>query len=310
MTETIRLRYLAEVNPSTPEFDRVAADKDVLFMPLESIWADARLDVTRTRLKAEAATGYVRFRPGDVLCPKVTPTFQAGRSAYLGTLPDGLTAGAATTEIHVVRARAGISDPRFLRYGLMSKNFLEEGVSRFQGVAGLQRVPGDFLRDLRLADFPLEEQRRIADFLDDQVTRIDAAITLRRSQLALVAERQGSAIDAALLTEGTPVAPLGILAMLQTGMALNIEEAKPNGVLRPYLRVANVKADRLDLSEVKEVTVTAQELRRHSLRPGDVLMTEGGDLDKLARGTVLARGGGWRSSSESCLCGSPPTRCA
>jgi len=34
---------------------------------------------------------------------------------------------------------------------------------------------------------------------------------------------------------------------------------------------------------------------RCSLRPGDVLMTEGGDLDKLGRGTV------WRGEIEGCL---------
>ena len=159
-------------------------------MPLETVWADQRLDTTRRRVKADVATGYVRFQSGDILCPKVTPTFQAGRSAIMANIPRGF--GAATTEVHVVRSKPDRSDPRFVRYALLSKRFLEEGVSRFQGVAGLQRVPDSYLRDFHVKNEPLEEQRRIADFLDDQVTRIDQAIQLRQQQIDLVHEHQAS----------------------------------------------------------------------------------------------------------------------
>ncbi|MGB7979866.1 MAG: restriction endonuclease subunit S [Candidatus Nanopelagicales bacterium] len=183
---TARLRFLAEVNPATPEFDRLSDLDEVTFMPLETVWADARLDTSRTRPRGEVAGGYVRFRDGDVLCPKVTPTFQAGRTALVRELCNGL--GAATTEVHVIRARTGLADPRFVRYLLLTKAFLEEGVSRFQGVAGLQRVPDDYLRDLRVESLGLEQQRRVADFLDDQTTRIDHIIAARQQQAALLGE--------------------------------------------------------------------------------------------------------------------------
>ncbi|MEV4462565.1 hypothetical protein AB0J51_02970 [Micromonospora echinofusca] len=183
MTAMIRLRRLAQINPPTPAFDRLVEDSEVTFMPLETVWADQRLDVSRVRSKATVAAGYVRFQAADVLCPKVTPTFQAGRSALIPELPSGV--GAASTEVHVVRAHPGIADPRFVRYALLTKPFLEEGVSRFQGVAGLQRVPDDFLREFSVIDFTLEEQQRIADFLDDQVFRIDNIIEARRRQTDL-----------------------------------------------------------------------------------------------------------------------------
>jgi type I restriction enzyme S subunit len=62
----------------------------------------------------------------------------------------------------------------------------------------------------------------------------------------------------------------------------------------PYLRVANVQAGYLDLSEIKEIEIERAQLERFSLRSGDVLMNEGGDFDKLGRGTV------WRGQITPC----------
>ena len=63
----------------------------------------------------------------------------------------------------------------------------------------------------------------------------------------------------------------------------------------PYLRVANVQVGYVDLSEVKTVEVERDAVVRHSLCAGDVLMTEGGDLDKLGRGAL------WFGSVDPCL---------
>jgi type I restriction enzyme S subunit len=56
----------------------------------------------------------------------------------------------------------------------------------------------------------------------------------------------------------------------------------------PYLRVANVKDGYLDLSSVYEIEGTSSEIGRLRLRGGDLLLTEGGDPDKLGRGCVWA----------------------
>lgn len=184
--EFVPLRRISLLNPPVPEFDSLPPDAQVTFAPLEVVWADQRLDLSRTRPLAEVRTGYTRFQQDDVLIPKVTPTHQAGRSAIARPLPNGV--GAGTTELHVLRAIPGLADPRWLRYAALSKRFLEEGEAAFQGVAGLQRVPGEFVQDFRVADLPVEEQRRIAGFLDDQVTRIDNIIQARQEQARLLGE--------------------------------------------------------------------------------------------------------------------------
>jgi|SRR5208337_2949586 len=63
----------------------------------------------------------------------------------------------------------------------------------------------------------------------------------------------------------------------------------------PYLRVANVKDGYLSLSDVYEIEATEAEIARCMLRAGDLLLTEGGDPDKLGRGTF------WQSQIAECI---------
>jgi type I restriction enzyme S subunit len=59
--------------------------------------------------------------------------------------------------------------------------------------------------------------------------------------------------------------------------------------MRPYLRVANVHEDRLDLTDVKCMNFTPAEFETFALRPGDVLLNEGQAPDLLGR-PALYRG--------------------
>lgn len=61
------------------------------------------------------------------------------------------------------------------------------------------------------------------------------------------------------------------------------------------MRVANVKDGHLDLSEVKTIAVKRNEVEKYRLLPGDLLMTEGGDPDKLGRSAL------WSGEIETCL---------
>ena len=90
------------------------------------------------------------------------------------------------------------------------------------------------------------------------------------------------------------VFPLGTVADIQTGLALG-KKSNNEMVRLPYLRVANVQDGYLDLSEIKEVEIERSLVDRYSLRCGDVLLTEGGDFDKLGRGYI------WNNEVPNCL---------
>ena len=55
----------------------------------------------------------------------------------------------------------------------------------------------------------------------------------------------------------------------------------------PYMAVSNVKEGFIDWTTVKTIEATEQEISQYRLLPDDVLMTEGGDPDKLGRGAII-----------------------
>ncbi|WP_265442784.1 hypothetical protein [Flexivirga meconopsidis] len=268
MTDTVRVRELAEVNPSVPEFESLPADSDVTFVPLEAVWPASRLDLSRARPKSEVSTGYVRFRDGDVLVPKVTPTFQAARSALAVGVPT--TVGAASTEVHIVRPRPG-NDPRYVTYGFHTEQFLGEGVSAFQGVAGLQRVPDLFLRDFRIRRRSLEEQRQIADFLDDQVARIDEIVRLREEQIGSLRMRLQTLVDQDFQSEETdPKASL--LLRVTPGYAFPSEGFSHDAEDVRLLRGVNVGVGELNWEDSVHWAAPTASLKPFNLHAGDVVM--------------------------------------
>lgn len=76
------------------------------------------------------------------------------------------------------------------------------------------------------------------------------------------------------------------LAQIRSGVAKNSNVSVNDPVLVHYLRVANVQDGFLELSEMSKIEISRDDLKRHAVLPGDVLMNEGGDLDKLGRGSL------------------------
>ena len=82
-------------------------------------------------------------------------------------------------------------DSRFWFYALSSID-----LSEFSPSGPLPYVTDGQVRDLQIPMPPLEEQRRIADFLDTETARLDALLAARSTQRARHAERHVAAIDA------------------------------------------------------------------------------------------------------------------
>jgi len=91
------------------------------------------------------------------------------------------------------------------------------------------------------------------------------------------------------------VIQLSQIADISSGLTLGKTHSGPNTIELPYLRVANVQDGYLDLSDVTMIRVPNSFIAKYQLLVGDVLMNEGGDFDKLGRGTV------WRGEIDICL---------
>ncbi len=97
------------------------------------------------------------------------------------------------------------------------------------------------------------------------------------------------------LPEGWVWANLDLLADVRSGVIKGRDLSRFETIEVPYLRVANVQAGYLDLSEIKTIRIKRNELENYRLMPNDILYTEGGDRDKLGRGTV------WRGDIDPCI---------
>ncbi|MFD0857219.1 restriction endonuclease subunit S [Actinomadura adrarensis] len=188
---SVRLRRIAQINPQTSAFDRLGDDAELTFLPMEAVWPGGRIDISQRRTKAAVSTGYTRFQNGDVLVPKITPTFEAARSVLVNDLHGGV--GAGTTELHILRPEGDV-DGRFLLYVTNTHEFLKLGEAEMYGVAGQKRVPDAFIRDFCVELPDLESQRRIADFLDAETAHIDHFAQANNRLLDRLAERRVAAV--------------------------------------------------------------------------------------------------------------------
>lgn len=223
----------------------------------------------------------------------------------------GLT-GIATETMGVsqditVLSASDLADPFYLCRILMRHATLLRRRSRGTTIQGVSR---EDVASLPVLLPPLPEQRAIVAVLDS----IDEAIEAAEAVIAAT-ERVRVSLLHELISRGVPgwhsewkevrnlgriparweVVRLEDVADVQTGRAVN-RKADHNGSLEiPYLSVANVKDGYLDLGVVKTMLVSEVDVERFRLREGDVLFTEGGDADKLGRGTV------WHGEIPVCL---------
>jgi type I restriction enzyme S subunit len=97
------------------------------------------------------------------------------------------------------------------------------------------------------------------------------------------------------LPEGWCWSSLDQLAFVQGGITKGQKRTTEKLRPVPYLRVANVQRGYLDLSEIKEIEATEEEIDQLKLCAGDVLFNEGGDRDKLGRGWI------WENQLPLCI---------
>ncbi|MBK8131495.1 MAG: restriction endonuclease subunit S [Gammaproteobacteria bacterium] len=171
------------------------------------------------------------------------------------------------------------------------------------------------MREIPVLLPPPDEQAAIVRFLDWANGRLERAIRAKRKVIALLNEQKQAIIHRAVtrgLDPDVPLKPSGIpwlgdipqhwevmplkgVCAIQSGITLGKDYTGQTLREYPYLRVANVQAGHVNLSVVKTIRVTKTEADRCLLQRGDVLMTEGGDLDKLGRGCV------WNAQMSPCL---------
>ncbi|TAM41037.1 MAG: hypothetical protein EPN58_09225 [Rhodanobacter sp.] len=254
-----------------------------------------------------------RFRldVGDVVITKDSESWNdIAIPAYVEGAADDFVCG---YHLAIIRPRKDVLDGRFLFRCLQSRPVALQLELEATGVTRYG-LPKDAIGLAVLPLPPLPTQRRIADYLDRETARIDGLMSEKECMLALLEEKRVALISRVVTRGMDPTAPLkqscqewlgeipahwGLqrlkqLAQVRGGLTLG-KQYSGELLEYPYLRVANVQDGYLKLSEVLTVEVPASEAASNLLAYGDVLMNEGGDMDKLGRGCV------WRDEIMPCL---------
>lgn len=249
-----------------------------------------------------------RIRTHDVIFATVRPYLRR-----VAMVPSNLDGEICSTAFCVIRSRPDLADPAFVFYAVTTDDFVGR-VSEHQRGTGYPAVTDKEVLAEVIPLPPIDEQRAIARVLSTIQRAIDA------TERVIAAARQlKHSLMRHLFTYGpvpiaqaeqvplkeTEIGPVpehwGVVrleqcATVQTGVAKGRKFSPSDRTVSvPYLRVANVQAGYLDLSEIKDITIREAELPRYRLEAGDVVLTEGGDFDKLGRGFI------WRNEIPGCV---------
>lgn len=238
---------------------------------------------------------YKLVEPGDLVYNKMRAwQGAAGGSRYRGIVSPAYV---------VMRPRAVLTE--YMHHLLRTPMFASEAERWSYGITSDQwSLRPEHFKMIRFPVPPSDEQTAIVKYLEHANARIDKAIAAKRRLIDLldehVASAQNSLVEAP--AEGDEFVSIGQTSYLvQTGpfgSQLHAHEYVEDGI--PVINPAHIVAS--GLSPDRKVSVSpekADELDRHRLEPGDVVLARRGDLGRSA--VVLGNQAGWLCGTGSLL---------
>ena len=279
------LEEFCVINPKTKQ---IPDDMEVSFVPMQSVSDTGAVQTDEVRKASEVKKGFTFFEEGDVLFAKITPCMENGKGGIARGLKNGV--GFGSTEFHVLHPAPEKVSSEWLYYLTSWDEFRKQCARNMTGSAGQKRVPKSYLEHYKVHLPSLEEQRRIAAVLD----KVSGLIAKRREQLDKLDELVKARFvemfgDPVLNPMDWPTYHLADMADIVSGITKGRKTKEQDLIEVPYMAVSNVKDGYIDWTTIKTILATQSEIDQYRLLPDDVLMTEGGDPDKLGRGAIIQK---------------------
>ena len=272
---------------------RSATGEEELLTVSSSRGVIPRSSASVSMFKAESYVGHKLCWPGDLV---INSLWAWGRG--LGVARDH---GIVSTAYGVYRQREQTLDPAYLDHLVRSEPFRWELQVRSQGVwkSRLQMTDARWL-DAPLLIPPADEQAAIVKYLAHANARIDKAIAAKRRLLALLDEQEMAEVSRIVLggTDAGERKPSGIawvgsvpvnwhVAPLRARYRQDLGKMLSDKVidgehLRPYLRNTDVQWNRINTVDLPLINIRPEEVDRYTVRRGDVLVCEGGEVGRAA----------------------------
>lgn len=176
--------------------------------------------------------------------------------------------------------------PKYLAYNLLFNK------GRLTAIANAPVVP--IINKSQFSNFHIKitsdinKQVKIVDVLD----KLMLIIERRKEELSTLDDLIRARFvemfgDMYLNSKGWPEAKLESMADVVSGITKGRKTKAEDLTEVPYMAVSNVKDGYIDWTTVKTIEATQQEIEQYRLLADDVLMTEGGDPDKVGRGAII-----------------------
>ncbi len=181
-----------------------------------------------------------------------------------------------------------ITEYLYYYMAMMKPNLISKGKGGTQ-----KNISQSVLNSLDVIVPPLPEQRRIVARIEELFSELDNGVeTLKKTKQQLAVYRQ--AVYASVYTEND-MRPITDFFEISSGLTKN-SKRNELPIKRPYLRVANVYYNKLDLSEIKSIGVNENEITKTTLKQDDLMFVEGnGSKEQIGRVAI------WDGSIEGCL---------
>ena len=153
-----------------------------------------RFITTETKFQGEG----IAFDAGDILFGKLRP--------YLAKAYRAESSGEAVGDFHVMRPVTGI-DSRFAQYQMLNREFIAIVDGSTFG-SKMPRASWEFVGGMKVPTPPIDEQSRIADFLDQEAAKIDELVGEQRRLIELLKEKRQAVISHAVTKGLNPCAPM------------------------------------------------------------------------------------------------------
>ncbi|TFH13528.1 MAG: restriction endonuclease subunit S [Lentisphaerales bacterium] len=276
---------------------------EFFYIDVSSVSNDTYSITTPQTVTSHTAPGRARriVQSRDVIYATIRPTLKR-----IALVPPEYDDHIASTAFCVVRADRAKAIPEYLYFVLLS-DAVSKAIADAQHGASYPAVTDKDILEQEITLPPLPEQKKIAAVLlkiqraiETQDKIIQSLRDLKKSTMQHLFTH-GLRGEKTKMTEFGPIPAnwrieiLRDCATVQTGVAKGRKIAEHEALELPYLRVANVQDGHLDLTEMKTIRLRQSERSRFSLQDGDVVLTEGGDFDKLGRGFV------WEGQIPDCV---------
>ena len=197
-----RLKYAASINDDVLN-EETETNYELQYVDISNVDSFGKIHKAAIYIFAEApGRARRRVRDGDVIISCVRTYLQA--IAPIQSPPDNLI---VSTGFAVVRPRAGKLNSAYGKYVLREPSFLAEVEVRSVGVS-YPAINTSDLGDISIFLPPLLQQQAIADYLDREMSRLDALVAAKERVLRLLAEKRRVLISHAVTRGLDPCSPL------------------------------------------------------------------------------------------------------